>query len=135
MWEFVRSLWSRKRSRRVDFIKLDVEGAELSALKGAPQLLHGQSRPVILAEVQDIRTKRWGYRASEVVRYLSNLNYRWFQLLPGGSLEKLDAGREEYDGNFVAVPEERLDSVLDMVTGTSGTRQPATGSNHSEAAC
>ena len=93
---------------RVDFIKLDVEGAELSALKGARQLLSKEPRPVILAEVQDIRTGPWGYRASEVVRYLSSANYHWFRPLADGSLEGLDATLEEYDGNFVAIPEERI---------------------------
>ena len=36
---------------RVDFIKLDVEGAELSALKGTARLLRGVTRPAILVEV------------------------------------------------------------------------------------
>src|SRR5882757_7637973 len=44
---------------RVDFIKLDVEGAELSFLHGASKLLQSNSRPAILAEVQDIRTRPW----------------------------------------------------------------------------
>ena len=34
---------------KVDFIKLDVEDAELSVLRGATGLLQGPSRPAILA--------------------------------------------------------------------------------------
>ena len=58
---------------KVDFIKLDVEGAELSVLKGAPQLLANGPRPVILIEVFDIRTQPWGYAAREIIRFLTML--------------------------------------------------------------
>jgi FkbM family methyltransferase len=96
---------------RVDFIKLDVEGAELSVLRGAPQLLKNRPRPAILAEVQDIRTKPWGYPAREIIQYLAAADYCWFRPLSNGGLERIDAEREKYDGNFVAVPEELLASV------------------------
>lgn len=99
------------RIEKVDFIKLDVEGAELSVLKGAPQLLTNRPRPAILAEVYDIRTKPWGYAAREIIRYLASADYRWFRPLSDGGLERIDAEREEYAGNFVAVPEERLASL------------------------
>jgi FkbM family methyltransferase len=107
---------------RVDFIKLDVEGAELSVLKGAARLLSREPRPVILVEVQDIRTKPWGYAAREVVRYLSSVNYLWFQPLPDGRLGKMDAERTEYDGNFVAVPQERVVSLDSMIEAAEDKR-------------
>jgi tRNA (mo5U34)-methyltransferase len=109
------------RIERIDFVKLDVEGAELSALKGARQLLSRQPRPVILAEVQDIRTAPWGYRAREVVRFLVSANYLWFRPLADGSLEGLDATLEEYDGNFVAIPEERVAALSGMIAGVSNS--------------
>jgi FkbM family methyltransferase len=55
---------------KVDFIKLDIEGAELTALHGAMKLLHRKSRPAILAEVQDTRTRPWGYAAREILQFL-----------------------------------------------------------------
>ena len=96
----------------VDFIKMDIEGAELSALKGATELLSRMPRPVILAEVQDIRTEPWGYPAREIIRFLSSANYVWFRPLPDGCIEELDITREEYDGNFVAIPTEQVVSVV-----------------------
>lgn len=96
---------------KVDFIKLDVEGAELSVLQGAPELLHRRPRPVILAEVQDSRTTPWGYEAREIIRCLVAAGYLWFRPLASGGLQRLDTALERYDGNFVAVPEEKLESL------------------------
>jgi FkbM family methyltransferase len=97
---------------RVDFWKLDVEGAELEILKGATLLLNRPFRPAILAEVQDIRTEPWGYRAREIIQFLHRQTYDWFQLLPGGGLARLEADRENYDANFVAIPRERAKEIL-----------------------
>lgn len=96
---------------RVDFIKLDVEGAELDVLKGAAQLLQRRPRPVILAEVQDVRTLPWGYRAKEIIAYLGNRGYKWYGLSEGGYIEDLDVGANDFEGNFVAWPEESLASL------------------------
>lgn len=103
----------KQRIGSVDFVKLDVEGAELSVLKGATELLTKRPRPVILAEVQDIRTAPWGYEAKEIVRFLSDLDYRWYAPVVGGNLEEMDVRLEKYDGNFVAVPEERVAAPRD----------------------
>jgi FkbM family methyltransferase len=96
---------------KVDFIKLDVEGAELSVLRGAAQLLKKCPRPVILAEVFNIRTRPWGYEANESIRYLAGSDYRWFRPISGGGVEEVDARQDEYEGNFVAIPEERIVSL------------------------
>jgi FkbM family methyltransferase len=104
--------WLKSRSvAQVDFIKMDVEGGELAVLQGAPNLLQRQPRPVILAEVQDIRTKPWGYRAKEILEFLSPRGYRWFEITIDGSLADLNLNRDDFDGNFVAVPAEKADGL------------------------
>jgi FkbM family methyltransferase len=95
---------------KVDFMKLDVEGGELSVLKGGAGLLSSHTRPVILVEVQDVRTRPWGYPAREIVKFLSSLGYRWFRLLRDGNLEEIEADQTEYDGNFVAIPNEEVNA-------------------------
>jgi FkbM family methyltransferase len=90
----------------VDFIKLDVEGGELSVLRGATKLLSGGLRPVILAEVQDVRTLQWGYQAKEIISFLSQRGYQWFALSLDGSLNRMDAAGQQFEGNYVAWPEE-----------------------------
>jgi FkbM family methyltransferase len=105
--------WARGQNLgRVDFIKLDVEGAELSVLRGARELLCRRPRPVIYAEVEDRRTQPWGYRAKEIVATLDALEYEWFQPGLDGKLVALGPGREEFEANLVAVPNERREEVL-----------------------
>src|SRR4029077_17385734 len=99
----------------VDLLKMDVEGAELSALRGAGQLLGQRPRPVVLAEVQDVRTIPWGYPAKEIIAYLSADDFRWFKPLDDGSLEGVDTNQESYDGNFVAVPGERIANMKHLL--------------------
>ncbi len=96
---------------KLDFLKMDVEGAELDALRGATRILGDAVRPVILAEVYDIRTSPWGYAARDIVRFVSKLNYRWFSLREDGTLEPVSAEQSSYDANLVAVPSERLNEL------------------------
>ena len=100
---------------QVDFIKLDVEGAELSVLRGSSRILEGMRRPVILAEVQDIRTKAWGYEAREIVEFLRGMKYRWFALTMEGTLQEIWTQAEEWDVNLVAMPEERVDEFAGLI--------------------
>jgi FkbM family methyltransferase len=95
-----------RQVKRVDFVKLDVEGAELSVLQGSRKLLEGRPRPVLLAEVQDIRTRPWNYAAREIIKYVGERGYGWFSIGASGELSPLDTTSEAFDGNFVAVPKE-----------------------------
>jgi FkbM family methyltransferase len=100
---------------KVDFIKLDVEGGELAALEGATRLLYGESRPAILAEVQDTRTRPWGYPARETIQFLIRMDYRWFAIAAKGALLPISCDQEEYDANLVALPVERTEEFLGLL--------------------
>ena len=95
------------RIGHVDFFKVDVEGAELSLLRGASRILRDW-RPIILAEVQDVRTARWGYAAQEILEFLRGHSYRWFQITARGKLQPVPTDLVHYDANLMALPEERL---------------------------
>jgi FkbM family methyltransferase len=99
---------------RVDFIKLDVEGAELSFLHGSTKLLQSDSRPAILAEVQDIRTRPWGYPAREIIKFLVSMEYQWFALARDGNLQPVSSDLSSYDANLVALPRERVEEFIAM---------------------
>jgi hypothetical protein len=85
-------------------------------LQGARELLRGASRPVILAEVTDLRTQPWGYRARDIVEFLVRENYCWFAVTTDGSLRPAAPDMDRYDANLVAVPVERVDEVQRITT-------------------
>jgi len=108
----------RKGIERVDFIKMDVEGAELEVLRGAAFLLSRKPRPVWMVEVQDIRTEAFGYSAKDIVEFLRQRDFHWFKITAQGTLLPLTDPSELHDWpvyNFVAVPVERLMEIQEFV--------------------
>ena len=99
----------------VDFVKLDVEGAELSVLYGAMKLLHREPRPAILAEVRDTRTQPWGYAAREILQFLVRMDYRWFAFAAKGALVPISCDQASYDANLVALPVERVEEFFSLL--------------------
>jgi FkbM family methyltransferase len=93
--------------RRVDFLKIDAEGAELQILEGGRSVLR-RMRPVILFECDDLRTEPWGYSSRKVLELLGREQYSLFGLNHRGDVVPV-ADREGY--NFVAIPKERLERL------------------------
>ena len=105
----------RQGITHVDFIKMDVEGAELEVLRGASLLLSRKPRPVWMMEVQDIRTEPWGYRAAEIFDFLVARNYNWFSVDKNGTLIPCSAPDRYRWDNLVAVPRERLPELRELI--------------------
>ncbi|MCU1239651.1 MAG: hypothetical protein JWO71_377 [Candidatus Acidoferrum typicum] len=109
---------SKEGIHNVDFVKLDVEGAELQVLKGAERLLTTVPRPVILCEVLEETAMAWGYHSRLIVEYLADRGFSWFALNDEGKLVRLDANQSEFHGNFVAVPEEAFQTIRHLCAST-----------------
>jgi FkbM family methyltransferase len=76
---------------RADFLKLDIEGAEYRALKGAEQLIW-RCRPVIATEFSlEMLERVSGIAGSDMLRWLAGLGYRLFVLdRQNGGLAPID---------------------------------------------
>jgi FkbM family methyltransferase len=95
---------------RLDMLKIDVEGGELDVLKGAEACLR-DLRPVVLCEVEDRRTRQFGYRARQIIDHLRERDY---EVMTAGRNGKLvNAGlREAYEWeNVVAFPAGRAAEI------------------------
>ncbi|TWP49954.1 FkbM family methyltransferase [Lentzea tibetensis] len=60
---------------RLDFVKADVEGAELKVLQGGEETIE-RFRPAILLEIEERHVERFGYRAQDVADWLVDRGYR-----------------------------------------------------------
>lgn len=74
---------------RIDLIKMDIEGAELLALRGATQMLSKAAAPTIVIELADINTVGFGYQATEIWDYLERLGYRMYHFDKHGRISGL----------------------------------------------
>jgi FkbM family methyltransferase len=96
---------------RPDFIKCDVEGAELDVFLGAAQTLDQPRAPIILYEACLPSAAAFGYTisaATDWLRALPHAEYRVSLVQPGGRLEPFERFSEaSYFHNLVAIPRER----------------------------
>jgi len=98
----------------VDFIKMDVEGAELGVLEGGEEMLNRYPRPVILAELADSRTSPWGYSASAIYDLLVAKGYCWFAITHDGRLHAYPR-TEQFGANLLAFPDERVAETISFL--------------------
>jgi FkbM family methyltransferase len=98
---------AQQKVGRIDFIKMDIEGAELGVLEGAQDVLAKRPRPVILAELADSRTLAWGYSASAIYDFLVAKGYHWFETTENGTLRAYPR-TNQFGCNLLAFPDERL---------------------------
>jgi hypothetical protein len=79
------------------------------------KLLSRSPRPAMLVEVQDIRTKPWGYAAREILQILIRMDYQWFVIAAKGALLPISCKEDTYDANLVALPLERTEEFLSLL--------------------
>jgi FkbM family methyltransferase len=61
---------------KIDFIKIDIEGAEYLCFKGATEMLK-KHRPTIIMECNENWCHRFGYSVFELLNFLSQFDYRF----------------------------------------------------------
>ncbi|MCJ7544561.1 MAG: FkbM family methyltransferase [Phycisphaerae bacterium] len=88
----------QERIDRVDFIKCDVEGAELHVLRGAEVTL-GTHKPMLLIELQGRLARRYGHTTRESIEFLTGLGYE-YSLVTSQEGSK-DPSDLEAGGNFL----------------------------------
>ena len=106
----------REAPGRVDFVKMDVEGAEYRVLRGAEALIRAD-RPTFFLEVNNVCLARDGRSARDIVDFLDRYDYRAIGVLSRSSHEP---------HSIFAVPEFKAASI-EMVRGTGVRLLPLGG--------
>jgi len=83
--ERIDDIFSQTGLTRLDFMKFDIEGSELSALKGSVAVIN-KFRPVIMVEVSVKTYEAAGYKIQDVLEFFDQLGYDYFSIGKGGKL-------------------------------------------------
>jgi FkbM family methyltransferase len=96
----------------VDLIKIDVEGAELFAIRGGWETIRA-NRPVVFAELLRKWSAGFGYHPNEVIEMFKQESYQCFEV--SEHLHAIESIEEEtVPTNFIFVPSEKL-QTLDLL--------------------
>lgn len=99
-----------------DFIKCDVEGAELLAFMGGRKTLDREAAPVILFELNKPAAEAFGSTPADYLEFLEQLeapDYSFFEVTPEG-IKSLEAKEIDY-ANLLAVPRSKIDFAREFV--------------------
>jgi len=96
----------KKKINHVDFIKADIEGAELLMLKGGINIIKS-SMPVMFLEIQKKSTNLFGYKPKEIFEFLLGLGYKSYYVSDEANLIKFDNYllSKLPDNNFIFLPQ------------------------------
>jgi len=98
------------RLAHVDVIKMDIEGAEIDALRGAQKLLASESRPILVLEFHERALETFGGSCATLAEFLRARGYRLFDArLP---LEEYKANPDQALVNVVALPATREAEIV-----------------------
>jgi FkbM family methyltransferase len=98
------------RIERVDFIKMDIEGAELCALQGMQNILR-RDRPLILLEINRLALGRLGYTPEDIWSFLTvDLGYIGYGV-ELSACRKITQTTDIQQKNLLFAPAESIDLI------------------------
>jgi FkbM family methyltransferase len=104
--------------KKVDFVKVDIEGSELSFLRGAGHLFEQTKLPFILMEMALNTTRNFGYFPDELVKFIaSHGNYNFYKIDEAALklIKIVGFAQDDIGANVLCIPEARAD-ILPRLT-------------------
>jgi FkbM family methyltransferase len=96
--------------RRVRFVKMDIEGAELLALRGATKLIE-TCRPIFYVELWSQYCKRYRCLPTDVFKFFSENEYKPFVVSSGSQIVPVDSADYPGRGDVLFIPTEGLSAL------------------------
>ena len=97
--------------KKIDVIKIDIEGAEMSAFKGMSETIR-RSRPFVVCELCEEHQARAGYTTQAVKKWMAEtFDMQAFKVMESGKLKETPIEETHLADNIVFVPHERVHEV------------------------
>ncbi len=97
-----------------DFIKCDVEGAELFVFRGGRRVLERQ-RPIVFTEMLRKWARRFGYHPNDIIALFAGLGYRCFSILDENLRPVPEVNEATVETNFFFLDERKHAPLLDRL--------------------
>ena len=98
--------FTRENGNRIDFIKCDVEGAELLVFRGALESIQ-RDKPIIFAELLRKWAAKFNYHPNDVLNLLGDLGYRCFTVTGTNLVEIEEIDDRTIETNFFFLHQEK----------------------------
>jgi len=92
---------SENRIERADLMKLDIEGYEYFALKGAERLLARPDAPILVCEIEPLWLKPFELSASRVIKYVQSFGDCCFEAASYGLVERAEISDNAQPGDYI----------------------------------
>ena len=93
--------------RDVDFVKVDIEGAELGFLRGAERLFKQPKPPIWLMEMALNQSRNFGYLPDDLIKFMAErADYDFFKIdEPNAKLIKIEGfANDDIGANVICIP-------------------------------
>lgn len=100
---------------KIDFIKCDIEGAELFALIGAKKSINNY-KPKIFVEMLRKWALKFGYHPNDIISFLKELGYKCFIINKGFLEEIIEVTDLTVETNFVFLHNEKHSMLIQELT-------------------
>jgi FkbM family methyltransferase len=96
---------------RADFIKCDVEGAELLVFKGGLETI-ARDKPVVLSEILRKWSNKFNYNPNEIFTLFHGLGYQAFTVQGGSLVDFISMDESTIQTNFFFLHQEKHQALL-----------------------
>ncbi len=108
--------WTTNQQLRPDFIKCDVEGAELLVFRGGRETLK-RDRPIVFAEMLRKWSKPFGYHPNDMLEFFRELGYRCYAVGTAGVRHIEEVTDETSETNYAFVHTEAHTAAIAALEG------------------
>jgi Methyltransferase FkbM domain len=99
----------------IDFIKCDVEGAELLVFKGGAETIH-RDKPIVFTELLRKWAKKFNYHPNDVLAFFRSAGYRCFTASGDKLVEFGNVDEETKETNYFFLHSEKHESIINALS-------------------